>query len=320
MAQKRTEPVAQGAMPLTFDRPGDASTLAQDYYRSLLIKMQYLDSTKADTKVTYFGETYDYPISISSISHLGRDENGELFLTKVARAAKEVNILNYVGAVPNNELAEIVETGAKVIKTVKPFADRDNVFDEIEAAEKLGCVAIAMDIDHNYFFGNHFYGEVDGLPMGDVSTEDLRSFVAATKLPFVVKGILCVEDALKAVEVGAKGIFLSHHHGMFPYTTPPAMMLPEIVEAVKRTGKDVEVYIDGNITDGYDVFKALALGAHNASIGRPIIHQVFNGGEEAVKQYLIKTGEVLRGIMSRSCCLKVDDIDLTRIVKHEHRF
>ena len=53
------------------------------------------------------------------------------------------------------------------------------------------------------------------------------------KLPFIVKGVLGVEDAIKCAEIGVKGIIVSHHHGRLPYAVPPMMVLPKIKKAPK---------------------------------------------------------------------------------------
>lgn len=60
-------------------------------------------------------------------------------------------------------------------------------------------------------------------------------------------------------------------------------VLPEIVKAV---GKNIEVYIDGGISEGVDVFKALALGARMAFIGRSALWGLVCGGEDGVKGVL----------------------------------
>jgi isopentenyl diphosphate isomerase/L-lactate dehydrogenase-like FMN-dependent dehydrogenase len=77
-----------------------------------------------------------------------------------------------------------------------------------------------------------------------------------TKLPVLVKGILRADDALRAVDHGASGIIVSNHGARQLDTTPATIaILPEIVDAVAGA---VEVYLDGGIPRGTDVFKAMA--------------------------------------------------------------
>ncbi|PIK34579.1 putative hydroxyacid oxidase 2 [Apostichopus japonicus] len=91
-----------------------------------------------------------------------------------------------------------------------------------------------------------------------------------TKLPIILKGILTAESAREAVAVGVHGIIVSAHGGrQLDGVQAPIEALPEIVDAVR--GSKVEVYMDGGVRSGRDVFKALAIGAKAVFIGRPII-------------------------------------------------
>ncbi|KAL0955977.1 hypothetical protein HGRIS_002156 [Hohenbuehelia grisea] len=84
--------------------------------------------------------------------------------------------------------------------------------------------------------------------------------------PFVLKGIQCVEDALRAIEVGADGIVVSNHAGrQVDGAVGSLEVLPEIVDAV---GDKLVILYDSGIRGGADVFKALALGAKAVMFGR----------------------------------------------------
>lgn len=296
--------------------PGNSSKLARAYWDSLLIRMRYLNSGLASTETAVYGHTFSSPISISSISHLGMFGYGESAMVEVAKAAAELNVLNFVGHGSFEEFDQICATGAKSIRIIKPFEDHDLVFQTIERCEKAGAFAVGMDIDHIYT-GKGTYDNVDKIPLSSKTTADLKSFVEATKLPFIVKGVLSVEDAEAALEAGAAGIFVSHHHGLYNFITPPAMMLPEIVRAVHGR---VPVFIDGNIESGYDAFKGLALGADFVSVGRPLLKPVKKEGKDGVATWLSNTNDQLKGVMSRSCCTKVDEIGLSCLIKRDHRF
>ena len=77
--------------------------------------------------------------------------------------------------------------------------------------------------------------------MEGISTAELKEFIKAAKLPFVVKGVLSVHDAVKCADAGAAGIVISHHHGIMDYAAPPLMLLPKIRKAV---GNDLKIYIE----------------------------------------------------------------------------
>lgn len=100
----------------------------------------------------------------------------------------------------------------------------------------------------------------------------------------VLKGILCAEDARQAVACGADAIVVSNHGGRQLDGAPSSVeALPGIVAAV---GDDVEVWLDGGIRSGQDVFKALALGAKGTLIGRAFVYGLGALGELGVTRCL----------------------------------
>lgn len=113
-----------------------------------------------------------------------------------------------------------------------------------------------------------------------ITWKDIAWLIGQTKLPVILKGIMTEEDALMAVEVGAAGILVSNH-GARQVDTCAATIeaLPAIVAAV---GDKLEVYVDGGIRRGVDVFKALALGARAVFVGRPFLWGLSHSGEAGV--------------------------------------
>lgn len=100
----------------------------------------------------------------------------------------------------------------------------------------------------------------------------------------ILKGILCVEDARLAVESGADALVVSNHGGRQLDGAPSSVtVLPEIVAAV---GEQIEVWMDGGIRSGQDVFKALALGARGTMIGRAFLYGLGAMGEAGVSRCL----------------------------------
>jgi isopentenyl diphosphate isomerase/L-lactate dehydrogenase-like FMN-dependent dehydrogenase len=141
-----------------------------------------------------------------------------------------------------------------------------------------------MDIDH--IFGNNGLDVVVGEQMDIQTTDMLASYVESSKLPFLVKGVLSADDAVKCAEIGAKAIIVSHHHGRLPYAVPPMMVLPEIKEALK--GKDVKIIVDCGIASGADVYKAIALGADAAAVGRSMLPALEKEGSAAPACHLLR--------------------------------
>lgn len=102
--------------------------------------------------------------------------------------------------------------------------------------------------------------------------------------PLIIKGIMEVDDAKKAVDSGADAIVVSNHGGRQLDGAPSTIsVLPEIVEAV--SGK-IEVLMDSGIRSGQDILKALALGANGVMMGRPYIYGVGAYGEAGVTRVL----------------------------------
>lgn len=98
----------------------------------------------------------------------------------------------------------------------------------------------------------------------------------------LLKGILDAEDARQAQAIGADGIVVSNHGGRQLDSAPSSIsMLKEIVGVV---GKQLDVLMDGGISSGQDVLKALALGARGVLIGRPYLYGLAAQGEAGVSR------------------------------------
>ena len=289
-----------------YERLSDANVITQKYMDSILIESRYIDSVVADTSVDFWGKTFSMPVMTPAFSHLvnynGREKNG---LEEYSEAAADCNILNFCGMMENDQFKKLVDTGARTVRIVKPYADNGKVKDQMLYAESVGAFGIGMDIDH--IFGNEGYDVVIGEEMTFQTAEMLHSYVELTDLPFVVKGVLSVEDAVKCADLGADAIIVSHHHGRIPYAIPPMMVLPDIKEALKD--RNVKIIVDCGIATGSDVFKALALGADAAAVGRSMLPALESKGREGVCEFLTGVGKELRYIMSSTGFDNVSKID-----------
>ena len=284
--------------------------ITRDYFDSLLLKTRYLDSGLPSTSLTLFGEKFDTPIMTAALSHLHNTaQNG---MVTYAKAAAMSNAVHWVGMGEDEELEAILATGARSIKIIKPHADNAEVFRKIEHAVSHGCFAVGMDIDHA-FNSEGGYDNVFGLPMKPKSTQELADFVAAAKVPFIVKGVLSPEDAEKSVKAGAAGLVVSHHHGMMQYSVPPLKVLPEILSAV---GGSVPVFVDCGIESGMDAYKCLALGAAAVSVGRHLM-PLLKQGPEAVAARIKEMTAELAGVMARTGVKSLKDIDPSVIIKRD---
>ena len=119
--------------------------------------------------------------------------------------------------------------------------------------------------------------------------DDLRWLREQWDGPFMLKGVMRVDDARRAVDAGVTAISVSNHGGNNLDGTPASIRaLPAIAEAV---GDQIEVLLDGGIRRGSDVVKALALGARAVMIGRAYLWGLAANGQAGVENVL----DILRG-------------------------
>lgn len=288
----------------------DTNEITRAYMDSILIEERLIDSILPDIQMEFLGETFSGPVMMPAFSHLpaynGRDKSG---LVEYSEAAKSCNIVNWCGMMENDTFLELLKTGARTIRIIKPYADRAKVMDQIVFAQENGAFAVGVDIDH--IFGAGGYDVVVGEAMTSQSQEDIRGYVAATDLPFVVKGVLSVRDAVKCAEAGVKVIVVSHHHGILPFAVPPFMVLPEIKKALVGTG--VTIVVDCGIDRGVDVYKALALGADAVSVGRAMLPSLEKQGSAGVEEYVRGMHRELIKVMGMTGARALREIDPTTL-------
>ena len=295
---------------MAYTRLSDANEITARFMDSILIEQRLIDSVKAEIDTEFLGEKFDTPVMTPAFSHLGKYNGRELTgLEEYSIAAKECNALNFCGMMENEMFKKIIDTGAKTVRIVKPYADNGKVRDQFQFAEEAGAFGIGMDIDH--IFGEAGYDVVIGEEMAAQTADMLHSYVSSTKLPFVVKGVLSVADALKCADIGAKAIIVSHHHGRLPYAIPPMKILPQIKEALR--GRNVKIIVDCGIASGADVYKAIALGADAAAVGRSMLPSLEKEGVAGVTKFIKSVGNELRFIMSCTGFKNVADIDASAL-------
>jgi 4-hydroxymandelate oxidase len=137
--------------------------------------------------------------------------------------------------------------------------------------------------------------------------QDLEWLQSLTKLPIIVKGVLRGDDALRAVEHGAKAVIVSNHGGR--QLDSAIASIDALSEVVTAVGDQVDVLMDGGIRRGTDVLKALALGAKAVLVGRPVLWGLAVAGEAGVQHVLELLRDELDIAMALSGCAKVEDID-----------
>ena len=145
-----------------------------------------------------------------------------------------------------------------------------------------------------------------GQPVGPKNKEELIEIISSVDMPFILKGIMTLEEAKLAYEVGASAIVVSNHGGRVLDSTPGvADVLPDIAKEMK--GK-ITIFADGGVRRGVDVLKYLALGADAVLVGRPVIVGAFGGGEKGVQLVLDTMAKELKQAMILTGCENLEEI------------
>lgn len=268
---------------------GDSIQIAREYLDSLLVESRIVGAEKPTTRFSFLGETFETPIMTAALSHID--------LAAMASGAKMAGAPVSIGMGENEELGRVLATGAKVMKIIKPYADRDAVFSRIAFAQEHGALAVGMDVEHAVNVEDAENSVVAGLAMKLPTLEELKEYVRASSLPFFIKGALSVRDALRCRDLGCAGVILSHHNGLMRYAVPPVMLLPKLREAV---GRDLILIADGGMESGFDAYKALALGADAVTVGRKLMEPLKEKGAEGVRDTLNAMTGQLQAMMIRT--------------------
>jgi len=245
----------------------------------------------ANTNVKILGQTVETPVIVAPFANMGRvHPEAEI---AIAKGAEKLGAMMFLGPVSSYSMKQIVEVvNTPIVWNGDPLKDREKLLTFIHQAEKAGCRAVGLCADD--FMGIKIKDRLRALPKNiSLSKEAIREIRKETSLPFFLKGIMTVEDALTAVEAGADAIVVSNHGGrVLDCCQASIEVLPEIVKAVH--GK-IEVLIDGGFRRGTDVLKALALGARGVLVGRPMCWGLAAAGAEGVARVLqMMTSELIR--------------------------
>ena len=295
---------------------GDNAIRNYSRWRDIRINMDTLtDVRSADTSVEIFGRSFKYPIFAGPVGavkmHYSDRYDDASYNNILVSACAEAGIAAFTGdgtdpMVMEHACSAIKNSSGAGIPTVKPW-NMETIKEKLALVRSSKAFACAMDIDGA---GLPFLKNMDP-PAGNKSTDELHAIAEEAGVPFIVKGIMTVKGAVKAVEAGASGIIVSNHGGRVLDQCPAtAEVLAEIADAVR--GK-ITIFVDGGIRSGTDVFKALAMGADAVVIARPYVTAVYGGGAEGVRLYTEKIGEELRDAMLMCGAASLKDIDRSMV-------
>lgn len=302
-----------------------------NFYRRIMLRPRVMRNvTEANTQRSILGCTSTAPFFVApaAMARLAHPD-GEC---AIARGCASEGLIQCISNNASYPLASIVESGTSTqafFLQLYVNADRPKTTQLLHKARSLGIKAIFVTVDAHVpgkreaderiasenvasaisgsVAGNDKKGGGMGRLMGQyvdktLSWGDIPWIQETSRLPVVVKGIQSAADAKTAVSYGVKGIMLSNHGGRALDTSQPAILtLLELHRICPEVFDKVEVYLDGGITRGSDILKALCLGATAVGIGRPYLYSLCYGqeGVEHLSQILkdeLETSMRLAGI------------------------
>ena len=318
MGKCRACPVCNGlACKNTIPGPGakglgTGAIRSYQKWQELCVNMDTIcENSDTDTTYDFFGQKLVIPVMAGPVGavtlHYGDKFDDLRYNNVLVDGCAKAGILAFTGDGTNPAVMEGAADALKAhngcgVPTVKPW-NLGTIRQKMDLVKAADPCAIAMDIDAA---GLPF---LKGLtpPAGSKTVDQLKEIAAMAGKPFILKGIMTVSGAKKALEAGAAGIVVSNHGGRVLDQCPAtAEVLPAIADAV---GGKMKVFVDGGIRSGMDVFKALALGADAVLIARPFATMVYGGGEEGIQAYVSKLQAELADTMAMCGAHTLADIN-----------
>lgn len=299
-----------------------------------------VDVSHLDTSTSLLGQTYKSPIFLAPVGGGGafhplgerpvaaaaktRDTN-YILSTRANTSVEEVTAIRgapiwyqlYINGVIEDDLAVIKraeDAGCPVIAmTVDLLTGRDTEtsqrFARLDERTCNQCHNGATPDDRNRRFPmvrDYHWEKMEKVNLAATSWDYVKRLRDATKVNFLLKGIMTPADAKLAVKHGIDGVIVSNHGGRAMDGGVGTMdVLEDIVTAVKGR---IPVTVDGGFRRGTDVFKALALGAKAINIGRPYLWGLASFGQAGVETVIDLINAELQLIMKQAGTRTLADI------------
>ena len=248
------------------------------------------------TRSELFGQTLTHPFLIAPIAYQRLfHPMGEVGVAMAALAQQTPYIMSSLASQP---LSDITATGANCWFQLYWQSSREASLRLLRKAEQAGATAIVFTVDapikESSLTLPQDISAVNLEPPRDLPAinttqstvfdqwmtlaprwEDLVWLRSQTQLPLLVKGLLHIEDAQRAIDAGCDGLIVSNHGGRVLDGTPSSL---EVLQRFRpQLSPTIPLLLDSGIRSGSDAFKAIALGASAVLIGRPIIWGLVQG-------------------------------------------
>jgi 4-hydroxymandelate oxidase len=279
--------------------------------------------------VTVLGQEWAHPVAVAPMAYQKHAHaEGESAMARAAEATGSTFVLSSQTTTGLPEVAAAASEARRWFQ-LYVFQDRAISLDLVAQAREHGYEALVITVDfpvagwrerdrRTGFRVEHPVAiNPGGAPMTTeelfaqhdptLTWDDLAEFADAAQMPVLVKGILRADDAELAVDAGVAGIVVSNHGGrQLDTVLSGADALPPIVDAV---GGRVALLVDGGIRRGWDVAKALALGADAVLVGRPLLWGLAEDGRAGVEAVLGQLLAELDGSLALLGCPNARDLD-----------
>ncbi len=293
--------------------------------KELRIVPRYIgEEIHTDTSLELFGRKFEYPIMAAPMTGAQSNMNGAIGEYELAytllKALRSNGSIAWVGDGASPSKYQLIRRALRQtdiegfgIVIFKPRADHKMLAERLESAHKLGLLAVGIDIDAAFLKTMQLRKQASHA----YSIKKLKELRRRTPLPFILKGIMSIEDAYAALEIGADAIVVSNHGGRVLDQMPGvARVLPSIAQEL---GREICILADGGVRSGQDAFKELALGARAVLVGRPAAIVAVGGGQEAVQALFSRYALELKDTMRLCGCASLEEIDSRYLLSASHK-
>jgi glycolate oxidase len=254
------------------------------------------DVSEIDCSVSLFGRKLRLPVLLAPVGSLELFDPGGG--ATVAEAATEFGNGMMISCVSHPGLEATAKASGDGFKIFQLYVlgDADWVDDQFRQAIDAGYDAFCITVDTDRYSRRERDIAKRHQRRGVVVRDNARVFQAQYNwrdlerckakfdIPLILKGIATVEDARRAVELGVECVYVSNHGGrQLDHGLGAIDVLPEIVEAV---GGRARIIVDGGISRGTDVVKAMILGADAVAVGRLYVYGLAAAGGPGVVRLL----------------------------------
>jgi 4-hydroxymandelate oxidase len=295
---------------------GRSAAEAVAAWRSVRFEPHVLrDVTEVDLASSACGVPLAVPFGVAPTTlQRAAHPDGELATAEAVAAA---GTLMVVSSNAGHRFSDIASTGVRWWLQAYLPQRRERARPMLDAAVLAGATAVVLTVDTPVVGTKHgaagsvwdtvdarwlrtnLRAAADDPKATDLGPADIAWLGEVTGLPVVVKGVLRADDAVRCVEAGAAAVWVSNHGGrQLDRAAATARCLPQVVAAVRSAQfsaqssapsggpSRAEVYVDGGLRNGLDLFAALSLGADVAFLGRQPFYALAVGGEAAVRRML----------------------------------